>query len=194
MKIKNIKIFLPLFVISVISLNNTSYASNADTTKASKGISICYIPNGLQLGLENYYFQNAKYKIIGSASLLFQRFPSYYTSAGLVVSSILRKTGKFGLYFEQGIKFGYLGSYYDFDMYKVKSDGSIVNIGRTWRSSVILGYSVGFGYDFSKKTKANLQLFFKPGLYYRFPNNDNVFYLNNYSIEIGLILHPKWFK
>jgi len=189
----NNKISLLSLLISII-LSNTIYASDADTTNASKGISICYIQNGLQLGLENYYFQNEKYKIIGAASVLFQRFPSYYSSAGLVVSSSLRKTGKKGWYYEHGIKFGYLGSYYDFDMYKVKSDGSIVNIGRTWRSSVILGYSVGFGYDFSKKTKANLQLFFKPGLYYRFPNNDNVFYLNNYSIEIGLILHPKWFK
>lgn len=193
MNIQNIKIILLSFLIFIISLN-TIYASDADTTKASKGISICYIPIGLQLGLENYYFQNEKYKIIGSASVLFQRFPSYYSSAGLIVSSTLRKTGKTGWYFEHGIKFGYLGSYYDFDMYKVKSDGSIVNIGRTWTSSIILGYSVGLGYDFSKMTKVNLQLFFKPGLYYRFPNNDNVFYLNNYSLEFGVILHPKWIK
>ena len=79
-------------------------------------------------------------------------------------------------------------------MYKTKSDGSIVNIGRKWTSSMIIGYFIGLGYDFSKHTKINLKLFVKPGIYYRFPNNDNVFYLNNYSIEIGLIFHPKWFK
>ena len=193
---QNIKIFQLGILISII-FSNAIFASDADSTKttvATKGICVSYIRHGLQVGLENYYFQNEKYKIIGSASLLFQRMPTHYSSAGLILTSTLRRTKKSGWYNENSIYGGYLGSYYDFDLYKTKSDGTIVNVGRSWMSSVILGISVGLGYDFSKKTKINLQVFFKPGLYYRYPNNDSPFYNNDYTIEIGLILHPKWIK
>jgi hypothetical protein len=185
-------------LIFLISFNEID-ASDTDTIIFTKGISVSYWGtlinnNGLLLSLEKYYLQTEKFKIIGSASIVFQRRKNVYTSAGLIVGSALRKTYNWGVFFEYGIKFGYLGSYYDFDFYKTNSDGNIVNIGRKWTNSIILGYSLGLGYNFSKLTKTNLQLFIKPNLYYRFPNYDNIFYFNNYSIEVGLILHPKWFK
>jgi len=190
---KNIKIFLLVILFSE-NFSYSIYANGSDSTNLFNGISLSYVPNGGQLGVEKYYLQSNKYKIIGSAHLIYQRFPNYYSSVGLIYSNSLRRTNKLGIYNEHGFQIGYLGSYYDFDMYKTKSDGSIVNIGRKWTSSMIIGYFIGLGYDFSKHTKINLKLFVKPGIYYRFPNNDNVFYLNNYSIEIGLIFHPKWFK
>jgi hypothetical protein len=198
MKIKLLISVVSTLLMLFISISAIS-ASNADSTKVSKGVLLSYWGNvsgdyGLQLGLEKCHLQTEKYKIIGTKSIVFQRKPDVYTSAGLILGSALRRTYSWGLYFEQGIKFGYLGSYYDFDFYKTKTDGTIVNIGRRWTSSIILGYSVGFGYDFAKKTKMDMQLFIKPNIYYRFPNNDNAFYLNNFSLEAGIILHPKWLK
>lgn len=114
-----------------------------------------------------------------------------YSSAGFILNNMIRRTSKIGIYWEQGIKLGYLGSCYDFDIYNVNSDGDVVDVGRKWVSSAIFGFSVGFSYDFSEK-KTNLQLVFKPGLFCRLPNNDNPFYLNNYSLETGMAFHPKW--
>jgi hypothetical protein len=193
MTMKKIKIILSALIINM-ALFDVTYAADKDSANVPNGLSISYVRKGCQVGLERYFFQSEKYKIVGTASLLFQRVPSYYSSAGLVLNNMVRRTSKIGIYWEQGIKLGYVGSYYDFDIYDVNSDGEIVNNGRKWLSSAIVGFSIGLGYDFSKKTKANLQLFFKPGLFYRFPNNDNPFYLNDYSIEAGLAIHPKWFN
>jgi len=184
-----------LLVILMGALSfNACHAQESDSGKVFNGISLSYIGNGLQLGVEKFYLKNEKYKIIGSAQVNFQRFPGYYSSAGLIFNSLLRRTYAAGIFLEHGLQFGYLGSYYDFDVYKTNSDGNIVNLGRTWANSVILGYFAGVGYDFLKRTGMDFQLFVKPGFYYRVPNNDNIFYLNNFSFEIGLILHPMDFK
>jgi len=186
-------LFLSLFVVFANSAN----ASGIDTTRTDKSIIVSYwgtLSNnpGIKIGIEKTRIFSSKYSVNNSLSLLVNRKPDIYTLAGITLSSSLRRTGKSGLYFEHGINFGYLGSYYDFDFYRTNSENEIVNVGRKWLSSIILGYSFGLGYDFAKKTKNNMQIFVKPGIYYRFPNNDNIFYLNNYSIEMGLAIHPNW--
>ncbi|NOU48171.1 MAG: hypothetical protein HOO86_14075 [Bacteroidales bacterium] len=188
---------LTVFLLLSIFSANTVNALGTDTTRSNKSIIVSYwgtLSNnpGIKMGLEKTRVFSSKYAVNSSISLLINRKPDIYTSAGIILNSSLRMTGKRGLYFEHGINFGYLGSYYDFDFYRTNSDNEIVNVGRKWVSSVILGYSLGLGYDFSKKTNTNVQIFIKTGLYYRFPNNDNLFYLNNYSVEMGLALHPKW--
>lgn len=185
-----------LLLLSILFVNRAN-ASGSDTTRTNKSIVVSYwgtLNNniGIKLGLEKTRVFSSNYAVYSSISLLINRKPDTYTSAGIVLNSSLRRTGKRGLYFDHGLNFGYLGSYYDFDFYRTNSDNEIVNVGRKWVSSIILGYSFGLGYDFAKKTKTNVQIFIKPGIYYRFPNNDNIFYLNNYSIEMGLALHPKW--
>jgi hypothetical protein len=182
-----------LCFIGVLSVT----ASQPQTTNSNNGLAIAYWGTltsnpGIKLGLEKTYLKASKYTITGSASLILNRKTDIYTSAGILMGNSLRKTGKSGLYFEHGLNYGYLGSYYDFDLYRTNTDQQIVNVGRKWVSSIILGYSLGVGYDFSKRTDANWQLFMKPGIYYRFPNNDNLFYLNNYSIEMGFTMHPQW--
>lgn len=188
--------FILIFILSVVFTNGAN-ASGIDTTRTNKSITVSYwgtLNNnpGLKVGLEKTRIFSSKYAVISSVSLLVNRKPDIYTSVGAILNSSLRKTGKRGLYLEHGLNFGYLGSYYDFDFYRTNSDNEIVNVGRKWVSSIILGYSFGFGYDFAKTTKKNMQIFIKPGIYYRFPNNDNIFYLNNYTIEMGLALHPRW--
>jgi hypothetical protein len=186
------------FILLLITFNcSFVLASNADSTRSNTSIVLNYWGTvastpGLKLGIEQAFLQSSKYAVIGSASLLLNRKPDIYTSAGFSFGSTLRRTGKCGLYLEHGIILGYLGNYYDFDVYRTNSDGDIVNVGRKWKSSFLFGYSVGIGYDFSKKTKTDLQLFFKPGIFYCLPNKANFYYVNNYSIEIGLVLHPKW--
>lgn len=186
-----------LFLSSSVVFANSANASGIDTTRTDKSIIVSYwgtLSNnpGIKIGIEKTRIFSSKYSVNNSLSLLVNRKPDIYTLAGITLSSSLRRTGKSGLYFEHGINFGYLGSYYDFDFYRTNSENEIVNVGRKWLSSIILGYSFGLGYDFAKKTKNNMQIFVKPGIYYRFPNNDNIFYLNNYSIEMGLAIHPKW--
>jgi hypothetical protein len=182
---------ISIVVLLVALFTSNSIASDSDSTFKKKGIIISYwgtMSNnpGLKLGLEKTNLQSDKYTVNSSISLLLNRKPDLYSSAGIVLSSSLRKTGKRAFYFEHGLNFGYLGSYYDFDFYQTNGDGEIINVGRKWFSSLILGYSLGLGYDFSKKTKTNLQIFIKPGIYYRSPNNYNIFYQNNYNTEIGL--------
>ena len=188
--------FTLLLLLSVLFANRAN-ASEIDTTHVEKNIVVSYwgtLNNnpGIKIGLEKTRTFTPKYAVISSISLHVNRKPQIYTSAGIILNSSLRMTGKRGLYIEHGLNFGYLGSYYDFDFYRTNSNNEIVNVGRKWVSSIILGYSFGLGYDFAKKNKTNVQVFIKPGIYYRFPNNDNIFYLNNYSIEIGLVLQPKW--
>ena len=197
MKIIYSVIRFALFLSLSIVFANSANASGIDTTRTDKSIIVSYwgtLSNnpGIKIGIEKTRIFSSKYSVNNSLSLLVNRKPDIYTLAGITLSSSLRRTGKSGLYFEHGINFGYLGSYYDFDFYRTNSENEIVNVGRKWLSSIILGYSFGLGYDFAKKTKNNMQIFVKPGIYYRFPNNDNIFYLNNYSIEMGLAIHPNW--
>lgn len=188
---------LLILVCSCFLLFHNVKAANTDTTHVNKSISLSYwgtLNNnpGIKLGLEKSKILSGKYSVLSSFSLLLNRKPNIYTSAGIVLNSSLRKTGKSGLYFEHGINVGYLGSYYDFDFYRTNSKNEIVNMGRKWINTIILGYSFGLGYDFAVKTNTNIQVYIKPGIYYRAPNNDNIFYLNNYSIEMGIALHPSW--
>lgn len=175
----------------------TANALDTDTTRTQRGLVVGYWGTlsanpGVKIGLENRHAFSPKYTITSSISLLVNRKTDTYTSAGVLASSFLRKTGKRGFYFEHGINAGYLGSYYDFDLYRTNANNEVVNVGRKWVSSIILGYSLGVGYDLALKTKMNAQLFVKPGIFYRLPNNDNIFYLNNYSVEMGVVLHPRW--
>jgi hypothetical protein len=194
-------------IIAIILLPQTSIADVLPSggPMVTKGISLSYwgtvadnsghhLDLGLKQSLERYYIQNKRFTILGSASLVLQRRPGVYTSVGLLFGQNTRWTSKPGVFFEHGITFGYLGSYYDFDIYKVNSKGEIVNIGREWASSIIVGYLAGLGYDFSILTKLKLQLFIRPNIYLRFPNHDNVAYLHNFNFESGIIIHPKWLK
>ena len=188
-----------IVILVWLALYKTANASGTDSLKISQGISVSYWGTmindyGIQLGLDRYILQTGKYEIIGNKSVVLQRKPDVYTSAGLILGSSLRRIFKMGFYFEYSIKLGYLGHYYDFDIYKTNSDGQIVNVGRKWLSTGIFGYSAGLGYDFSKKTSLNLQMFLKPILYYQYPNNENIFFINNYSIEAGIVFHPNWLK
>ena len=187
---------LTLVCLSNLYINSTK-ASDTDSSLVNRSVIVSYwgtLDNnlGIKLGLENTRTFSSKYAVINSLSILVNRKPDTYTSAGIVLNGSFRRTGKKGLYFEHGINFGYLGSYYDFDFYRTNSKNEIVNMGKKWVGSIILGYSFGLGYDFAQKTNADVQIFVKPGIYYRFPNNDNIFYLNNYSVELGFALHPKW--
>jgi hypothetical protein len=194
----NKKFIITAFVFfSFFTPFNQILASDNDSIKSNWGISVSYwgtaiFNNGIIIGLEKKMFQSEKYTIVNSLSLCSIRRTDIYTSAGLRFGSDLRRTYQWGLYIEHGIRFGYLGTYYDIDIYKINSDGEIVNIGRKWENSIVLGYSLGFGYDFSKVSKLNMKAFVKPNIYYKFPNNDDPFYFNNYSIEIGLIVYPKF--
>jgi hypothetical protein len=187
-----------MLAIAIFTSNLAGLASETDSL-SNKGISISYWgnvvnTNGIQVGLEKYMLQTGKYKVIFSTAVNYQRYAGNYSAAGITFGSSLRRTYKCGLFLEHGIKAGYLGSYYDFDFYKVNSDDEIVNIGRKWNSSVVLGYAFGFGYDFNKLTRYNVQLYVKPNFYYRFPNFNNVFYFNNVGIDAGFVIHPKWLK
>jgi hypothetical protein len=199
MKTKSNLVIL-LIIIVVFITNHSVTASHIDSTKSIKGISISYwnkpltYTNGFQIGMEKYLLQTEKFKVIFSTTLNLQRRKDVYSAAGLSVGSALRRTYKFGLFLEYGIKLGYQGSYYDFNLYKLNSDDKVVNVGRKWISSAIFGYSFGLGYDFAKVSRLDLQLFVKPNLYYKIPNNDNVFYYNNIGLEAGLTFHPKWFR
>jgi hypothetical protein len=189
---------LPTLILLLFNISSSNaFASNPDSTRNSIGIIVSYWGTqantpGLKLGMDRTYLKTSKFEIIGSASLLLNRKPDNYSSAGINFGSTLRRIGKRGFYLEHGINIGYLGNYYDYDIYKTNSDGEIVNAGRQWNSTIMIGYSIGMGYDFSKKTSTNLKIFFKPGIFYCLPNKTNYYYVNNYSIEIGLILYPKW--
>ncbi len=199
MKRSSISFIIFTFII-LFKFNNSIIASNTDSIKSIKGISISYWnkpftdTHGFQIGMEKYLLQTSKYKVILSTTFSLQRRKDVYSSAGLSVGSSLRRTYKFGLFLEYGIKLGYSGSYYDYDLYKLNNDNKIVNVGRKWISSAIFGYSFGFGYDFAKVSKLDIQLFVKPNLFYKIPNNDNVFYYNNIGLEAGVTFHPRWFK
>jgi hypothetical protein len=191
------RIFLTQILLLFTIGGGNAFASNPDSTGHSVGIGVNYWgilahTPGLKVGLDKIYLKTSKFEIIGSASLLLNRKPDNYSSAGINFGSTLRRIGKRGFYLEHGINIGYLGNYYDYDIYKTNSDGDIVNVGRQWNSTIMIGYSIGTGYDFSKKTDTNLKLFFKPGIFYCLPNKTNFYYVNNYSIEIGLVLYPKW--
>lgn len=178
--------------------SNTQAIEN-DSTKSIKGVTISYWGNmvntqGVQVGIEKYMFQNEKFKAILTTTLNFSGRKEINTNMGIWIGSSLRRTYSKGFFFEHGIKAGYLGSYYKFDFYKLNKENEFVNIGKRWTSSIVMGYSFGIGYDFSKISSFDMQLSIKPNLYYRFPNNDNVFFLNNYGFEAGVTFHPKWFR
>lgn len=191
---------IQLFIIipfTLLTIKAHASVTAIDSTKVPKGISVAYFGNlsdnhGAQVGLENYYLQTAKYKIIGTPTLMIQVKPKSAVTVGIMMNSTLRRTYDWGLFWEHTIKIGYMGSVYKFDFYKINDNNEIVNIGRKWNSSIMLGYAFGLGYDFSKRSNLPAQVFIKPNLFYRFPNFDNPFYLNNFSMEAGMSFQPSF--
>ena len=149
---------------------------------------------GAKIGVGRVISFTEKYSLHSNLSLIINRKFATYTSSGVSIDNFLRRTSKSGVYWEHGINAGYLGNKYDFDLYQTNNQGQIINVGKKWLSSVVFGYSFGVGYDFSKKTKADFQLFFRSGLYFRVPNFENAFYINSYSIETGVVWKPKFMK
>jgi hypothetical protein len=147
---------------------------------------------GTKLSVGRVILFSERYSVHSNLSLLMNRKPDIYTTAGIAMDNFIRRTGNRGCYWEHGISIGYLGSKYDFDLYQTNDQGHIINVGKKWLSSAIFGYSLAIGYDFSKKTKTDFQLFFRPGLYFRLPNFDNSFYINQFSVETGVIWQPKF--
>jgi len=172
-----------------------SFSQNSkESTSNSPGISIGYWGNGSQskgifLGYQKNLINTEKYKIITGLDLVFEKMPQNYSSYGLIAKTGVRRTLKSGIFFEYYLRAGYLGSYYPFDLYRVNSEGEVINYGKKVFSTFAFGNSIGIGYDFSYKTKLNLQIFINPILYYRYPNNDNPFYTNNTGIQAGVIFN-----
>ncbi len=185
-----LKIF---FVVLFLSLSNFNslFANDRDTLTKKIYFNLTFFnaaivkTYGLNFGIEKTLFQNDKYHIINGIKLNSGIKKDAYLMGGFTYSSSLRRTYKFGMFFEHSVRFGYLGSYYFNDLYFIK-DEQIKNIGRKWLSSLTLGYFLGLGYDFSKKSNLDLQIFAGTNFFYRFPNLDNVFYFNNITLEAGI--------
>jgi len=186
---------------------NICTAQNNEIKPPQRGISISYwgpligswwspedVPWGARLGYETYFLNTPKFNVVGRSSIVFQQMTDKYTAGGITLSSVLQRTFKFGLYLEQSFMIGYLGSHYNFDVYKVNSDDQVVNVGHKLFNSALYGFGIGVGYDFSKVTDINLKVFFNPVLYNKVPNNDNPFLLYNYSFDFGVVFYPKWIQ
>lgn len=183
--------------LAVFLFTTTGYfGQDSSKTKTPKGVSVSYWGNfktrrGFSIGIEKYYLESKKYCVVGNTSLVYENRSSLSSALGVVTGSSLRRKFKLGVYSEHGVKLGYWGSYYNFDFYRSRSDGSIVNIGRKWNNAVIVGYTLGLGYDRIKISATHIRLFVKANFYYKVPNYGNVFYLNNYSFETGIVFDPK---
>ncbi len=184
-----IKIILVILIFSIS--NNQLFASDKDSLNKVLHFNVSIFKGaivntyGLNFGVEKTVFQNDKYKIFCGLNLNSGIKKDAYFSGGLTFSNTLRRTYKFGLFFEHAVKFGYLGSYYSNDLFIIK-DEEIKNIGNRWLSSLTLGYFLGLGYDFSKISKLDFQIFGGTNFFYRVPNFDNMFYFNNISLEAGV--------
>jgi len=201
-----IKIQILIFLF-ITGIYNVSTAQNSDCNSPQRGVSVGYsgpligswwspedAPWGVRFGYENYFLNTEKYYVAGRSSIVFQKMTDKYTAGGITVSSVLQRTFKFGLYIEQNFMLGYLGSYYNFDVYKTNSEGKVVNVGNKLFNSVLYGFGLGIGYDFSKVSNADIKIFFNPNLYNKVPNNDNLFLLYNYSFDFGVVFYPKWLQ
>lgn len=186
------KLNITVLIIALSSCFTISaLASDLDTLKSNLGLTVSYwqgikSETGFQLGVERYTLRAGKYDVIQNASLLIQRRSNVYTSFSLTIGTTLRRNFKWGMFFDHSIRAGYAGHYYDFDSYKTNTNDEIVNVGRKWTSSMIVGYSFALGYNFSKITKQNISIFARPNIFLKFPNKDNLFLLNNFSIEAGV--------
>jgi hypothetical protein len=149
---------------------------------------------GLRAGYEHPFFSAEEFSVYGGAAIAAHHKPDIYTTAEISISNTVRKTFPFGLLVEHGIRIGYLGCYYHFDLYELDDDNNIVNVGREWKSSVVGGYFIGTGYDFSKNTPMNLLFFVRTSLYLKIPNNDSYALFHNNGIEAGITLYPKWLQ
>lgn len=125
-----------------------------------------------------------------NASLFLQQRSDVYTSLTITTGSTLRRNYKCGFYFDHALKLGYAGHYYHFDVYETNSEDEIVNVGHQWTSSFVAGYSFAVGYNFSRIIKQDIRIFAGPNIYLKFPNNDNLFLLNNYNLQIGMVFRP----
>lgn len=188
-----------LLCMILITSNNHIVAQEKDVLSSENGISISYFgaPTknyGVQALYEIYPIQTNKYKSIVSSSLLFINNPQTFTSYGISVNWGVRRTFKFGLFLNYSFKTGYLGRFYQSDIFLKKNDGEIANFKHRLFNTFLFGNSFGLGYDFSLKSKLDIQLFVNPIIYYRFPNHNNILIKNNLAIEAGITFHPKFHK
>ena len=198
-KIKNMKHIITS-LLAIITFCQIAIAQNENPIKSGRGISIGYfgvpkIKNGIQIEYEKYPLETDKYKVINRYSFLFISRQHNFKSFAVFASSGLRRTYKSGLFLEYNIKGGLGGTYYPFDVFEANKDGEVINVGKKIRPTFYFGNSFGGGYDFSKKTKLDLQFFIKPFIYYSVPNFDHgFFYVNNVAIECGITFHPSFRK
>ena len=186
-------------ILSLLLIGSFQFSTIAQTdqNKSKLAYSVSYwhgikSDNGFQLGIEKYRLETEKFDVLVNASMLLQQRSDLYTSVALTVGSTLRRNYSWGLYFDHSVKAGYAGQTHNFDIYKTNSNDELVNIGRSWISYAIVGYSFAIGYDLSKITKVDFSLFVRPNIYLKLPNKENLFLLNNYGVEVGLAYRPSF--
>jgi len=193
----NKKVLFSSAIILIICLFscNLVYSDNIDSTSNKNGISINYWKgfidgtSGFNVGFERSFLKTQKYNIIGNISIISGTKKESYFMSGIILGNTIRRTYKFGLFFDHSFRLGYLGSYYFDDIYRIKNN-EIVNVHQEWLSSATFGYAFGLGYDFSKISKLDIQLFARPSIFLRYPNFDNLFIMNNINFELGLCFRP----
>ena len=184
---------------SAILLNATAFSATTENG-APNGVYAGYhrnpllAVNGGFLGIERYFYNSRKRKIIGALSLEMQQKPHIRTTGGIIIGTGYRRVFKPGIFLGQGIKCGYHGTYFFVNTYRTTADGEIENIKEKLFSSILGGYYLETGYDFSVLTKLDAQFFVIYQFYLRYPNLSNIWIKHNMILGGGVSVHPKFLQ
>ncbi len=148
---------------------------------------------GFQLGIENYVAETNNYSFISSLSIFYYKQKDLQSAINLNARIGQRYTAGFGLFLETYLGMGVQRTSYIDKVFEYNSSQSTVMEDKTSKMGITPSISVGLGYDFSKQTDYSVKFYFRPSVYWLYPDKNMVLY-SSHAIESGLIYVPNFKK
>lgn len=144
---------------------------------------------GIQLGAETYLATTNNYQVIASMQYNLYGQKETYIAHNINPRVGFRYTTNYGFIVESYFGIGYIYRKYKYEQYILNNEGDIVNQGRAGVSSAVPNIALGFGYDFSRKSKLPFSAYIRPSVNFFYPNGYVVFEAS-YALEAGIIYAP----
>lgn len=104
-----------------------------------------------------------------------------------------RFTAGFGLFSETMVGIGVQQTFYVNREYNYNGNSSTITEVKSTKTGFLPGVTIGLGYDFSKKTKLPMKLYFRTSRFWLYPGS-NLTFQTSHTLESGIIYVPNWNK
>jgi hypothetical protein len=141
---------------------------------------------GVILGIEHCPYGNDRYQFLWGTNIGGYVHVRNNTSIFIREHWGQRITFKSGVFIDQFIGLGYLHHFSSGGkIFDILPNGAVVNIPNSGRPMIMPSVSVGTGYNIMRSTGINLQIYFRPELFWKAPFNG--YYLTHFALNAGFL-------